>query len=363
MSLAWSLQLGRPHKQSATPLWSNPNNNPGPQDSAKLPFLVILHVHCHTSMPRDFNVHVTPLGMDNWKLIPGLSKNSSCHPFSVVNFSLDPFTVTSPNHDYNSLLISVSPSSDSLNLTLGPGSLKRTPEHRNYCLIKVYNFVNGAVSFNISVLSKSCWIKSETPLQWKLLLFLLIFILPCPHNTHTELWMYYVFNEEQMEMTWNLRPDWGKLSYNWSWLAGHRWVLLSILGFPDGSVVKNTPANEGEAGDMGSILGSGKIPWRREKQPALVFLPGEGNSGNKQLLKSQPWSRCRASSRKATTSSMDFCFTTRILVDSLTLVKSLSLRINKTGWLRQILSFSSHPELAYFLGLSVLLLWKRIKKF
>ena len=53
-------------------------------------------------MPREFNVHVTPLGMDDWKRMPGLSKDSSYDPFSVVDFSLDPFTVTSPNHDYDS---------------------------------------------------------------------------------------------------------------------------------------------------------------------------------------------------------------------------------------------------------------------
>ena len=37
-------------------------------------------------------------------------------------------------------------------------------------------------------------------------------------------------------------------------------------------VVKNLPAN---AGDVGSIPGSGKIPWRRAWQPTRVFLPGE----------------------------------------------------------------------------------------
>ena len=35
---------------------------------------------------------------------------------------------------------------------------------------------------------------------------------------------------------------------------------------------KNPPAN---AGDMGSIPGSGTIPWRRAWQPTPVFLPGE----------------------------------------------------------------------------------------
>ena len=30
------------------------------------------------------------------------------------------------------------------------------------------------------------------------------------------------------------------------------------MGFPGGSVVKNLPANAGDAGDMGSIPGSGR---------------------------------------------------------------------------------------------------------
>ena len=34
-------------------------------------------------------------------------------------------------------------------------------------------------------------------------------------------------------------------------------VLRSIVGFPDGAVIKNLPAN---AGNMGSILGLGKSP-------------------------------------------------------------------------------------------------------
>ena len=42
-------------------------------------------------------------------------------------------------------------------------------------------------------------------------------------------------------------------------------------GFPGVSVVKNPPAN---AGDLGSIPGSGRFPWRRKWQPTPVFLPG-----------------------------------------------------------------------------------------
>ena len=43
-------------------------------------------------------------------------------------------------------------------------------------------------------------------------------------------------------------------------------------GFPGGSVVMNLPANAGEAGEVGSIPGTGKIPWRRKWQPTPVFL-------------------------------------------------------------------------------------------
>ena len=39
-------------------------------------------------------------------------------------------------------------------------------------------------------------------------------------------------------------------------------------------MVKNPPAN---AGDMGSVPGLGKIPWKRKWQPTPVFLPGKSH--------------------------------------------------------------------------------------
>ena len=42
-------------------------------------------------------------------------------------------------------------------------------------------------------------------------------------------------------------------------------------------MVKDPSANVGDIGDMGSISGSGKIPWRRAWQPTPVFLPGESH--------------------------------------------------------------------------------------
>ena len=48
-------------------------------------------------------------------------------------------------------------------------------------------------------------------------------------------------------------------------------------GFPEGSVVKNFPANTGGMRDAGSISGSGRFPQRTEWQPTPVFLPGESH--------------------------------------------------------------------------------------
>ena len=39
----------------------------------------------------------------------------------------------------------------------------------------------------------------------------------------------------------------------------------------------NPPANAGDTGDMGSIPGLGRFPWRRKWQPTLVFLPGKNS--------------------------------------------------------------------------------------
>ena len=48
---------------------------------------------------------------------------------------------------------------------------------------------------------------------------------------------------------------------------------MSIWGFPWGSVVKNMPANAGDARGMGLVPGSGRSPG--EWQPIPVFLPGK----------------------------------------------------------------------------------------
>ena len=39
------------------------------------------------------------------------------------------------------------------------------------------------------------------------------------------------------------------------------------MSFPGGSVAKNSPANAGDTGDVGSIPGSGRSPWIGNDNP------------------------------------------------------------------------------------------------
>ena len=65
----------------------------------------------------------------------------------------------------------------------------------------------------------------------------------------------------------------------WSWdSVSHSAEIVYVLwlGLPQGA-----------AGDMGSVSGSGKIPWKRAWQPTPVFLPGE-SQGQRSLLGYSP---------------------------------------------------------------------------
>ena len=48
-------------------------------------------------------------------------------------------------------------------------------------------------------------------------------------------------------------------------------------------MVKNVPARARDTGDMGSIAGPGRLPWRRKQKPTPVFLPGKSH-GQRSLL-------------------------------------------------------------------------------
>ena len=61
-------------------------------------------------------------------------------------------------------------------------------------------------------------------------------------------------------------------------------------------VVKNSPTN---AGDLGSIPGSRRPPWRRAWQAIPVFLPGESHR-QRSLMGYSPWGCKESDTTKAT---------------------------------------------------------------
>jgi len=84
-----------------------------------------------------------------------------------------------------------------------------------------------------------------------------------------------------------------KESQDWKFEVSFREYLIyvplrqswGLLGWHSG---KESPANSGDAGDMGLIPGSGKVPGSRKWQPAPVFLPGKFH-GQRSLADYSPW--------------------------------------------------------------------------
>ena len=63
---------------------------------------------------------------------------------------------------------------------------------------------------------------------------------------------------------------------------------LSFGGFPGARVVKNLPANAGDARNVGLIPGLGRFSCSRKWQPLPVFLPGKSH-GQRSLEGYSPW--------------------------------------------------------------------------
>ena len=64
---------------------------------------------------------------------------------------------------------------------------------------------------------------------------------------------------------------------------------MSNLGFSQVALVlKNLPANAGDARDVSLTSGLGSSPWRRAWQPTPEFLPGESH-GQRSLVGISPW--------------------------------------------------------------------------
>ena len=75
-------------------------------------------------------------------------------------------------------------------------------------------------------------------------------------------------------------------------------ISLRYFGFPGGTSGKE-PANAGDLRDMGSVLGLGRSPGRRARQPTPVFLPGKFHQ-QRSLESSSPWGRKESDTTEAT---------------------------------------------------------------
>ena len=76
--------------------------------------------------------------------------------------------------------------------------------------------------------------------------------------------------------------------------------------FPSGTVIKNLPANTGDARDTGRLdPWVRKMSWRRKWQPAPVFLPGEFQ-GQRSLVGYSPWCRKELDTTEHTSYSLYF---------------------------------------------------------
>ena len=106
-------------------------------------------------------------------------------------------------------------------------------------------------------------------------------ILPHTH-THTTSFRKLVL---QYKIQW----EWKASLINYNSTAVNSVNYLSyreILGFPGGSDGKESTC---KVGDLGLIPGLGRCPWRRERRPTPVFLPGEFH-GQRSLAGYSPWS-------------------------------------------------------------------------
>ena len=105
------------------------------------------------------------------------------------------------------------------------------------------------------------------------------------------------------------------------------------MGFPGGSVVKNLPVN---TGDMSSIPGSGKIPWRKKWKPTPIFLPVKSH-GQRSLASYGPGGH-----KRQTQLSMHACTHTHTHTQGLGTQEELVLLAPSLFWVASLkLSMSS----------------------
>ena len=88
--------------------------------------------------------------------------------------------------------------------------------------------------------------------------------------------------------------------------------FITALGFPGGSDGKGFTCN---AGDLGSVPGSGRSPGEGKGLLTPVLLPGEFH-GQRSLVAYSPWG-CKESDTTERLTHMHYCATTAMIMESL----------------------------------------------
>ena len=118
------------------------------------------------------------------------------------------------------------------------------------------------------------------------------------------------------------------------------WSIVA-LGFLGGSVVKNPPANLGDAGLIPWVK---KISWRRKWQPTPVFLPGKSN-GQRSLMGYSP---CK---ELGTVEPLSTHILLKLLIDSQYQISKVTMRTSLgVEWVKTLDLHCRGPEFEPWLG-------------
>ena len=84
-------------------------------------------------------------------------------------------------------------------------------------------------------------------------------------------------------------------------------LFLNVTVTSGGTVAKNLPANAGNTGNIGSIPGSGRFPWRMKWQPIQYSLHAKFH-GQRSLAGYSPWSHKELDTTKPECTVISRCF-------------------------------------------------------